>query len=113
MAYPLSAGFALIALTVAGAAVANDDEALISQMSVTDNNTAFVQQLPETAVVPLPGPAKKIPKAERPAPKKVVKRLVPVHSIFPNVGSGVGVTADSDPAGVQLPTVGAGATRSL
>ncbi len=112
MAYLLSAGYALFAVVATSFGVADDGETSISQMPPSMNSPAFVEQLPETAVVPVPGAD-----VEKQRPKKTIRKVVakhapPVHSIFPTVGGGVNVEAGGTPA-VHLPTVGGGATLSL
>jgi hypothetical protein len=115
MPYLVSASFALFAITASHAALASDDESFISQMPPGGPNLAFVEQLPETAIVPTTGPAEPQKKAAaRVASKRVSpKHVVAVHSIFPNIGNGVNARANSAAAGVVLPTVGGGVTQSL
>lgn len=110
-----STSFALFFFLASGAAIAEDGESTIFQMPSEGASQAFVEQLPETAVVPVPGtvvPSPKPPKAAKPRSPSP-KRAVAYHSIFPNVGTGVNARADAGQPSVHLPTVGDGVTQSL
>jgi hypothetical protein len=108
------ASFVVFTLVVAGVAFSQDNESSVFQMPSESASQAFVEQLPESVVVPVPGtplPSQKTPKA-MPKPR-VAKRAIAIHSIFPNVGAGVNARADAGQPSVQLPTVGGGVTQSL
>jgi len=86
------------------------DESYLQQASSAEANPAFVEQLPETSVMPahqLPTNRRATPRKQRRASRTQANvRLV--SSIFPNVGNGVTERAAPAPTDGHLPTVGSG-----
>lgn len=103
------AGYSLATiLSFSGGAVFG--ESYMQQTPSTGTNPAFIEQLPETAVMGAPErPTQRRGNQQR--PKHLVRDRAQeplVTSIFPNVGSGVTERAAPAPADNQLPTVGRG-----
>ncbi|RKD67602.1 hypothetical protein BJ928_1053 [Rhizobium sp. WW_1] len=110
MTSKLIAGYSLIAmLTLTGGAVSG--ESYLQQAPSAETNPAFVEQLPETVVMPASRP----PAIRRTAshrPKQVSRTRTQIqlaNSVFPSVGSGVTERAAPAPTDNRLPTVGPGA----
>ncbi|OEC94773.1 hypothetical protein [Rhizobium sp. YK2] len=106
----LVVGYSLIAmLALTDGAVC--DESYLQQAPSAEANPAFVEQLPETSVMPVPrSPINRrvMPHKQRQASRTQANvRLA--GSIFPNVGNGVTERAAPAPTDGHLPTVGAGA----
>lgn len=113
MASFIFAGYALAVLMAS-----NDglmfSEGYLPQLPQAQSNPAFVEQLPEAAVVPV------VPQegVTKPLQRKVAKprpavKTIAVHSIFPSIGAGVNARTDPLPADSRLPTVGGGSVGSL
>ncbi len=85
-------------------------ESYLQQAPPEKTNPAFVEQLPETSVVPapqLPTEHRKPPHRPRAAPS-VRPQTALANSIFPSVGNGVTERAAPAPMDNSLPTVGQG-----
>ena len=109
MTSKLVAGYSLIVmLALTDGAVC--DESYLQQAPSAETNPAFVEQLPETSVMPAPQPPanrRTTPRKPRQASRAQAKvRLA--SSIFPNVGNGVTEWAAPAPTDGHLPTVGSG-----
>ncbi len=104
---------AMLMLLTSGIASAQDGESSVYQMPSESPSQAFVEQLPETAVVPVPDTPPAASKTVKPRPKPQLAQRKPINSIFPNVGTGVNARVDAGATAVQLPTVGGGVTQSL
>ncbi len=105
----LIVGYALIViLALADGAVC--DESYLQQAPSLEANPAFVEQLPETSVMPAaqpPANRRVMPHKPRQASRTQANvRLA--SSIFPNVGNGVTERAAPAPTDGHLPTVGSG-----
>ncbi|MFK0165002.1 hypothetical protein [Rhizobium sp. NPDC090279] len=105
----LIVGYSLIAmLALTDSAVS--DESYLQQAPSVQSNPAFVEQLPETSVMPSsPPPANRRAAPHR--PRQASRTQAPVqlaNSIFPSVGSGVTERAAPAPTDNRLPTVGRG-----
>jgi len=103
----LVAGYSLIAiLALTDGAVC--DESYLQQAPSAEANPAFVEQLPETSVMPVsPANRRVMPHKPRQASRTQANvRLA--SSIFPNVGEGVTERAAPAPTDGHLPTVGSG-----
>ncbi|MDK4705760.1 MULTISPECIES: hypothetical protein [unclassified Rhizobium] len=103
----LVAGYSLIAiLALTDGAVC--DESYLQQAPSAEANPAFVEQLPETSVMPVsPANRRVMPQKPRRASRTQANvRLA--SSIFPNVGEGVTERAAPAPTDGHLPTVGSG-----
>lgn len=109
MTSKLVAGYSLIVmLALSDGAVC--DESYLRQAPSAEANPAFVEQLPETSVMPSsqpPANRRTTPHKPRQASRAQANvRLA--GSVFPNVGNGVTERAASAPADGHLPTVGSG-----
>ncbi|MDK4718510.1 hypothetical protein PH552_04010 [Rhizobium sp. CNPSo 3968] len=85
-------------------------ESYLQQAPPVETNPAFVEQLPETSVVPAPRPPadnRKLSHRPRQPPRARPPALL-ANSIFPSVGSGVTERSAPGPADNRLPTVGSG-----
>ncbi len=85
-------------------------ESYLQQAPPERTNPAFVEQLPETSVVPapqLPTEHRKPWHKPRPTPN-ARPQIALTNSLFPSVGSGVTERAAPAPADSSLPTVGQG-----
>jgi len=104
------AGYSLIVmLTLTGSAMSG--ESYLQQAPSAETNPAFVEQLPETSVMPAAQPPANRRAAPR-RPRHASRTQAPIqlaNSIFPSVGSGVTERAAPAPTDNRLPTVGAGA----
>ncbi|MBB6486269.1 hypothetical protein [Rhizobium lusitanum] len=85
-------------------------ESYLQQAPPEKTNPAFVEQLPETSVVPAAQPPTQHRKlSHRPKTTPTVRSQTALaNSIFPNVGSGVTERAAPGPGDNSLPTVGQG-----
>lgn len=95
-----------IIFTVASSLSIVTSEVQMPQMPLGKGGAAFMEQLPEDAVVPEAGSA--TPRKPAKPNRKNVQRISPVSSMgYPNVGAGVNA-ALQDTAAFTLPSVGSG-----
>ncbi|TXI03183.1 MAG: hypothetical protein E6Q76_14160 [Rhizobium sp.] len=109
MAPVIIAGYSLVAMLAFSESLVFG-ESYLQQAPPTNTNPAFVEQLPETLVVPaFQPPANSRAASHKPkrAPQARAQTLL-ASSIFPSVGSGVTERAAPGPLDGQLPTVGPG-----
>ncbi|MFT3999212.1 MAG: hypothetical protein QM684_03180 [Rhizobium sp.] len=109
MAPMIIAGYSLVTvLALSDGAVFG--ESYLQQAPATNTNPAFVEQLPETSVVPAiqpPTNSRTSPHKSKQPPRARPHTLL-ANSVFPSVGSGVTERAAPGPLDNRLPTVGAG-----
>ena len=95
-----------IMFTVASSLGVVTNEVQMPQMPLGGATSAFIDQLPEEAVVPADGARK--PRTPAKPNRKVAQRPSPAISVsYPNVGSGVNAALQDGPA-LTLPSVGSG-----
>lgn len=110
MAPIIIAGYSLIAALALSESMIFG-ESYLQQAPAMNENPAFVEQLPETSIVPAlqPPPANRRIQSHRPKrPAHARPQTLLANSIFPSVGSGVTERAAPGPLDNRLPTVGAG-----
>jgi hypothetical protein len=112
MAYLISASYALFAIVASGAGLVYDETSM-PQLPPGASNPAFVEQLPETVVVPTTPPTPSRPVTQKKVRQANPKHVVTFHSIFPSIGAGVNARTDPAPTDSRLPTVGGGVGQSL
>ncbi|MGY5776557.1 hypothetical protein [Rhizobium sp. LEGMi135b] len=109
MTSKLVAGYSLIIMLALSDGAACD-ESYLQQAPSAETNPAFVEQLPETSVMPAhQPPANRRTTPHRPRQASGAQAKVRLaNSVFPNVGNGVTERAAPAPTDGHLPTVGSG-----